>query len=421
MRRPPDEDVAIVSFAQWSAEEEPTRNEVEMLMPVVARGDRATRASAARRSASRARAVRLPRRRAVRVRDRRSTRSAPGRRSAESHVEMDGAWALYEAWVRLQHGDIDSALVYAFGKSSLGDLPDVLSAAARPLLPGAALARRDQRRRAAGARAARRRPRRARDGRGRGAQPPQRQGQPVRAGHGDDGAGRRSCAEPYIVSPLRKHDCPPISDGAAAIVLAAGDLAREVCERPGLDPRHRPPHRAARPRRARPRARRRRRSSPARRRASDGAVDVAELHAPFTPPGADPRARRSGSSDGVERQPVGRRARGEPDDGGGPDAHRRGGAPASSTATPTGPSPTRPRARPAAEPRVRAGGRRHERALRGRRHRPDEAHVGKRNDVSIAGLVREAASRALDDAEMTLAGHRRRRHRQGARHVRGRR
>ena len=44
----------------------------------------------------------------------------------ESHVEMDGAWALYEAWVRLQHGDIDTALVYAFGKSSLGDLPDVL-------------------------------------------------------------------------------------------------------------------------------------------------------------------------------------------------------------------------------------------------------------------------------------------------------
>jgi hypothetical protein len=44
----------------------------------------------------------------------------------ESHVEMDGAWALYEAWVRLQHGDIDTALVYAFGRSSLGDLQDVL-------------------------------------------------------------------------------------------------------------------------------------------------------------------------------------------------------------------------------------------------------------------------------------------------------
>ena len=39
----------------------------------------------------------------------------------ESHVEMDAAWALYEAWVRLQHGDVDVALVYGFGKSSLGD------------------------------------------------------------------------------------------------------------------------------------------------------------------------------------------------------------------------------------------------------------------------------------------------------------
>ncbi|MCP4806330.1 MAG: lipid-transfer protein [Proteobacteria bacterium] len=45
----------------------------------------------------------------------------------ESHVEMDGAWALYEAWVRLQHGDVDTALVYAFGKSSLGDPDDVLA------------------------------------------------------------------------------------------------------------------------------------------------------------------------------------------------------------------------------------------------------------------------------------------------------
>ena len=31
----------------------------------------------------------------------------------ESHVEMDGAWALYEAWVKLQLGEIDTALVYA--------------------------------------------------------------------------------------------------------------------------------------------------------------------------------------------------------------------------------------------------------------------------------------------------------------------
>jgi hypothetical protein len=47
--------------------------------------------------------------------------------AAESHVEMDGAWALYEAWVRLQHGDIQAALVYAFGKPSAGDLDQVLN------------------------------------------------------------------------------------------------------------------------------------------------------------------------------------------------------------------------------------------------------------------------------------------------------
>ena len=39
---------------------------------------------------------------------------------SESHVEMDGAWALYEAWVRLQHGDVDVALVFASGRASLG-------------------------------------------------------------------------------------------------------------------------------------------------------------------------------------------------------------------------------------------------------------------------------------------------------------
>ena len=40
---------------------------------------------------------------------------------------MDGAWALYEAWVKIQTGDADTALVYAYGKSSPGDLRRVLS------------------------------------------------------------------------------------------------------------------------------------------------------------------------------------------------------------------------------------------------------------------------------------------------------
>ena len=51
----------------------------------------------------------------------------------ESHVEMDGAWALFEAWVRLQHGDIDTALVYAFGQSSLGAIEKILTAQLEPI------------------------------------------------------------------------------------------------------------------------------------------------------------------------------------------------------------------------------------------------------------------------------------------------
>ena len=46
---------------------------------------------------------------------------------SESHVEMDGAWALYEAWVLFQEGEIDAALVYSFGRSSLGNLNEILT------------------------------------------------------------------------------------------------------------------------------------------------------------------------------------------------------------------------------------------------------------------------------------------------------
>ena len=119
-------DVAIVSFAQWSAREEPTRNEVEMLIPVVAQaiddsgvgrkeiGFTCSGSCDYLAGAPFAFVMGLD-----------AVGAWPPIR--ESHVEMDGAWALYEAWVRLQHGDVDTALVYSFGKSSLGDLPIVLS------------------------------------------------------------------------------------------------------------------------------------------------------------------------------------------------------------------------------------------------------------------------------------------------------
>jgi acetyl-CoA acetyltransferase len=147
---------------------------------------------------------------------------------SESHVEMDAAWALYEAWVRLQHGDVDTALVYGFGKSSQGDPrqvmtlqldpyylaplgPDQVSLAA---LQAQAYLRRsgakedDLRAVAARSRAAGR------------ANP-----------HVPD-LPEPAADDPYEIAPLRPYDIAPITDGAAAIVLAAGDTARRLCDRP---------------------------------------------------------------------------------------------------------------------------------------------------------------------------------------------
>lgn len=45
----------------------------------------------------------------------------------ESHVEMDAAWALYEAYIKLLTGQVETALVYGFGKSSAGNLRRVLA------------------------------------------------------------------------------------------------------------------------------------------------------------------------------------------------------------------------------------------------------------------------------------------------------
>src|SRR3954447_26407026 len=45
----------------------------------------------------------------------------------ESHVEADAAWALYEAWIKIVTGEVDTALVYGFGKSSAGNLRRTLA------------------------------------------------------------------------------------------------------------------------------------------------------------------------------------------------------------------------------------------------------------------------------------------------------
>jgi acetyl-CoA acetyltransferase len=199
----------------------------------------------------------------------------------ESHVEMDGAWALYEAWVRLQHGDVDAALVYAFGKSSQGDLPDVMvqqldpycvaplwpdaislaALQARAMLDTGRYTERDF------ANVAIRNRRSAKEN--------------PHAHVKGDGQIEALLAEPYLVAPLRRHDCPPITDAAAAMVLVAGDRARKVCKRPawirGIDHRidaHALGLRDLTVSRS---------TAIAAERAgvAKGKVDVAELHAPF--------------------------------------------------------------------------------------------------------------------------------------------
>jgi acetyl-CoA acetyltransferase len=199
----------------------------------------------------------------------------------ESHVEMDGAWALYEAWVKLQIGEIDTALVYSYGKSSPGSVRDVLTRQldpyyVAPLWPDAVSLAALQARavmdkdgvseRDFAAIAARNRM--------------QAKSNPYAQVVGDFTVDKLM-ADPYIVAPLRKHACPPISDGAAAVILAAGEMARKLSDRPawirGID--HRIETHAFG---ARDLAR-----SPSTALAAERAgakrdkIDVAELHAPF--------------------------------------------------------------------------------------------------------------------------------------------
>ena len=104
--------------------------------------------------------------------------------------------------------------------------------------------------------------------------------------------------EPEIAAPLRKHDCAPITDGAAAIILAAGDRARDASPSTpawirGIDHRIDAHGIGA----ARPHRRRRRPASAAEKAGvGDGPVDVAELHAPFTHQEVLAARRRSASA-----------------------------------------------------------------------------------------------------------------------------
>jgi len=275
-------DVAVISYAQTPyVRSERRRNEVEMLMPVIAevvkgsgmeRKDIGFTCSGstdylAGQSFSFVMAV-----------------DAVGAWPpiSESHVEMDGAWALYEAWVKIQCGEVDSALIFSFGRSSMGETAetlglqndpytvaplglDTISMAALQARVGLDRGRWSERDMAEIA---------ARSRRDALANPDAQL-----KGHFEV---EKLLAEPYLVSPLRKHDCPPVTDGAAAMVIAAADLAREVCAKPvwirGMDHRLDSHQLGSRDLSV----------STSTEKAGQMAgvhrdrVDVAELHAPFT-------------------------------------------------------------------------------------------------------------------------------------------
>jgi len=198
----------------------------------------------------------------------------------ESHVEMDAAWALYEAWVKIRTGEVETALVYGFGKSSAGDLrrvmamqmdpylttplwPDTVSLAglqARQGLDAGLWSERDM---AAVAAASRRAALSNPD-----------------AQLSGETTVEELLRQPYLADPLRAHDCAPITDGAAAIILAAGDKARELSERPawitGFEHRIDTPLIGARDLTTSPST-----IAAAKAAGIDG-VQVAELYAPFT-------------------------------------------------------------------------------------------------------------------------------------------
>jgi acetyl-CoA acetyltransferase len=144
---------------------------------------------------------------------------------------MDGAWALYEAWVRLQEGDIETALVFGSGKSSPSDPAQLFPQQLDPYYLAPL-----------------------------GLDPNSMAAIQARALLDSGKATERDFAEvagrvhqqdadallkaDYVSDPLRAHDIPPITDGAAAVVLATADKARQLTDHPvyirGIDHRVEP-------------------------------------------------------------------------------------------------------------------------------------------------------------------------------------
>lgn len=199
----------------------------------------------------------------------------------ESHVEMDAAWALYEAYIKLLTGEVETALVYGFGKSSAGVLRRVLALqtdpyTVAPLWPDSVSMAGLQ----------------ARFGLDSGKWTAEQMAQVALDAFAAGGRTDREevtgsiedlLDRPYFADPLRRHDIAPITDGAAAIVLAAGDRARDLRENPawitGIEHRIETPVLGARDLTTSPSTEA---SAAAATGGDTGSIDVAEIYAPFT-------------------------------------------------------------------------------------------------------------------------------------------
>ena len=216
----------------------------------------------------------------------------------ESHVEMDGAWALYEAWVKILTGEADVALAYGFGKSSAGELRRVLALQLDPYLlaplwPDSVSIAALQARLGieAGAWTEAQMAEVAARSRAAAVTNPAAQ-------LSGEVSAEKLLGEPYVADPLRAHDCAPVGDGAAAVILASAARARELCPRPawitGFEHRIDSASLGARDLTTAPSATAAARAAgvperaggPGRAPGGSGpgaaGVDVAELHAPFT-------------------------------------------------------------------------------------------------------------------------------------------
>jgi len=200
----------------------------------------------------------------------------------ESHVEMDGAWALYEAWVKILTGEAEIAVVFGNGKSSSADMFKVMTLqldpyVEAPLGPDQIALAGLQARAAIDAGVVTERAMAEVASRSR--RDAQTNPQALVSG---DFAVDDLLASALVRDPLRAHDIPVLADGVTAVVLAAGDAARQLVDRPawirGIDHRIDAQRIGGRDLVGVPSA-----VEAARRcGVADDRVDVAELHAPFT-------------------------------------------------------------------------------------------------------------------------------------------